>query len=87
MISLGLCGFVVWLSFVIAVGVTFLVWAWKQGEFGIGASFSDSQSQDREPDTAPRGTEINRNGRLSRTRREVAGEGKNKKDGGLVNSW
>jgi hypothetical protein len=62
MISLGFCGFVVWLSFVIAVGIAFLVWAWKQGEFGIGASFSDRESQDREPDTARRGTEINGNG-------------------------
>jgi hypothetical protein len=29
--------FLVWITFVVVIGITFLVWAWKQGEFQITA--------------------------------------------------
>jgi nitrogen fixation-related uncharacterized protein len=33
----NLLPFLLWITFVVAIGITFLVWAWKQGEFEIRA--------------------------------------------------
>jgi len=58
---LGFCLFVVWIVFVVGVGVAFLVWAWKQGEFPIVARSGDRDSQNSEPEDVPRPTRIDSN--------------------------
>jgi hypothetical protein len=55
---LGFCLFVLWMLFVIAVGVAFLAWAWKQGEFRIAAIAWGREPRTREPDVVQQGTGI-----------------------------
>jgi hypothetical protein len=50
MLTWGFCLFVGWLLGVAAIGITFLVWAWKRGEFQIAARAGDQEHTGAEPD-------------------------------------
>jgi hypothetical protein len=35
MVTWGFCLFIAWMAFVIAIGIAFLVWGWKRGDFQL----------------------------------------------------
>jgi hypothetical protein len=59
---LGFCLFIIWMLFVVAVGVAFLVWGWQRGDFQIATGRTDQKPENSETDAARQGTSINCSG-------------------------
>jgi len=57
---LGFCLIVIWMVFVIGVGVAFLLWAWKQDELRFAASSGGQSTQTSKPEDVPQSAAIDR---------------------------
>jgi hypothetical protein len=55
---LNVCIFVVWMVFVVWVGVAFLLWAWRRGDLRIAAG-PGGTSVNGEPEDATQPTVVN----------------------------
>jgi hypothetical protein len=62
MVSWGFCLFLGWMLFVVAIGIAFLVWAWKQGDLQVAHTAEGRKPKASEPDAMPQEVRINHNG-------------------------
>jgi hypothetical protein len=65
MVSWGFYLFLGWMLFVVAIGIAFLVWAWKQGDVQIARTAEDRKPKASEPDALPQEARINCTGKLA----------------------